>query len=165
LTSGVEYLVDVGFGGLAPIVPIEINNEEPQSTTDGEFRMVKINNGCADLMLQWDRNGSWIDMYILRHEKIPLADVDMSNWWSCTHSTARWVGCLFAARPIKGARHYVLNNEYCIRSNDGALITTLIKSRLELLDILRSVFEINVDGLCHAAECDENFDRFLISSA
>lgn len=165
LANGTEYLVDVGFGGMAPIVPVEINTETSQHTPDGAFRMVGTNNGCADFTLQWDLKGSWTDLYILRHEKIPLADVDMSNWWSCTHPKAKWVGCLFVARPINGSRHFVLNNEYCIRSPDGSLVTTLIKSRQDLMDILSSVFNIDVKELCFEPDSDANFDRFLTSTS
>ena len=75
-----------------------------------------------------------------------MNDLELSNWWCCTHAEARWKTCLFVARVVGGERHCIFNAEYRVRGPDGSSATVAkIASVTELLDLLVStVFGIDV---------------------
>lgn len=168
------YLVDVGFGGIGPMAPLRIGADgsadavNGQRMADGIYRVIRAppqpGSGSGYRMLQWWLNEAWVDLYAFRNEPALLVDLELSNWWSCTHPGARWVNCLFAARVIdrtaraaeNGAdsasaststvateRHHLLNNEYSIRQLDGSVARTQVADAEQVLELLARVFGLH----------------------
>ena len=154
-----QYLVDVGFGGLGPIVPLLLNTEEPQITADGTYR-IALNASTSYYMLQWQHGGTWSDLYTFKNKAAYQADIDLSNWWSCTHPTARWCTCLFAARVVGSERHHLLNSEYCVRRLNGEVTRKKLASVAEVVRILETVFVLRLEHTSDAA-FEENILRFM----
>lgn len=137
-----NYLVDVGFGGLQCLEPLQIDTDDEQVTPDGIFRV--LNDETGNLTLQWSLKGAWADMYTFRNEEALSCDMQVANWWSCTWPEARWVSCLFAARIVGSERHHILNSEYVVRQNDGSKVRVQLESPEEVLALLTSVFGITL---------------------
>jgi N-hydroxyarylamine O-acetyltransferase len=168
------YLVDVGFGGIGPMAPLRIGADgsadalNGQRMADGVYRVIRappqLGAGSGYRMLQWWLNEAWVDLYAFRDEPALHVDLELSNWWSCTHPGARWVGCLFAARVIDRAavaaadgadsasastsavateRHHLLNNEYSIRQLDGSVVRTEVAGAEQVLELLARVFGLH----------------------
>jgi N-hydroxyarylamine O-acetyltransferase len=141
--SSLEYLVDVGFGGIGSTAPLCINIDTPQYT-EATYRIgsTTIGGVCYSLV-QWYLDDAWQDMYSFRNEAVPPIDLEMSNWWSCTYPMARWCTCMFIARVVGGNRHYILNSEYSVRKADGTVARVTIVSIDMLNSLLATVFNVS----------------------
>ncbi len=144
--AGWKYLVDVGFGGIGSMYPLRLDVSEPQPTPDGGvYRVVPpAPGGLGFWMLQWQVKGEWRDLYKFRDEPASDIDQELSNWWSCSHPTARFCTSFFAARVVGPDRHHILNGEYVIRHADGTADTTAVADGAHLLSLLSSVFGLNL---------------------
>ena len=161
-STNVEYLVDVGFGGLGSNIPLRIDTEEIQST-DEKYRILPQDDNYYKV--QWYLNEVWSDLYCFLRSKAIEVDCVMSNWWSCTYALARWKTCLFVSMIIGDCRHRILNGTYTIRnSSNGSVTNKLITDINELFALLTDVFHINYASLL-LPDVEDNFkiscQRFL----
>jgi N-hydroxyarylamine O-acetyltransferase len=156
--DGIKYLVDVGFGGMGSSAPLFYDSQVAQETADGRYLI--CHNGESEGMtgdnrvIKVDVDGTWVDMMCVRMASTPTVDLEQVNWFSCTHPTAMWKSCLFAARMIGTERHHVMNNTYCVRKPSGERIFTRVESVNALLDLLNSVFGLTCSELLGTVAAD-----------
>jgi N-hydroxyarylamine O-acetyltransferase len=154
----VPYLVDVGFGGVGSIAPLRINTQDIQEIWGTIYRLQQNtghDSSYSTLLCKSVITGEEKAMYMFRDEVAQRIDLELSNWWSCTHPTARFVTSFFVARIIGDERHYILNRDYVISSKEGSTIkSTLIDSLQELLVILEKIFSLKFEDSSH-------LDRYL----
>lgn len=156
----VPYLVDVGFGGIGSINPVRMDRQEPQEMPDGVYRLQqKTGQDDAYSTLFWKSTSTEEEkaLYMFRNEVAQKMDLELSNWWSCSHPTARFVTSFFVARIIGGGdeRHHILNNSYVVKNKDGTTLKSIsITSLQELLVILDSIFSLKFEDTRH-------LDRYL----
>lgn len=139
----IEYLVDVGFGGISSVVPVPVTGDIVKAF-DGNFRILKNDLDTDNFMLQWFLKDNWVDLYKFNNKRALMCDQMVGNWYSCTWPQARWTTCLFVSRIIGNERHHVLNSEYCIRFKDGTANRKQLESLDELFDVLSSVFGLSL---------------------
>eukprot|EP01036_Dinobryon_divergens_P023351 gene23351-31687_t len=147
--SAVNYFVDVAFGGLSSTKPLLLPQKDQTSITQesaefGHSRLVRDDSDMECFTEQWLLKGSWVDLYKFSDREAMQCDLDVANWYSCTHPEARWKGCLFAALIIGSERHHLLNCEYCIRHTDGTATRRKLESVEEVLHLLSTVFGISL---------------------
>jgi len=104
-----NYLADVGFAGTNSIAPVLLGTEEPQKLPEGFFRTVR---DAGYTTLQWQLKDSWRDLYMFKEEACLPIDLELSNWWMCTHPKSRFTSQFFVARVVGDERHHILNNSY-----------------------------------------------------
>ncbi len=83
---------------------------------------------------------TWTDLYWYRDECASTQDLELSNFWSYAHPSARWVGCTFAARVVGDVRHHWLDGEYSVRQPDGTVVRRRVETDLDVRRLLASVF-------------------------
>jgi len=59
----VRYLVDVGFGGLQCLSPLNVDAPGPEATGESGTYRLEPTDGGAYLTLQWQLRDDWHDMY------------------------------------------------------------------------------------------------------
>jgi N-hydroxyarylamine O-acetyltransferase len=144
-----SYLADVGFAGVNSVAPVRLGTRDEQALPEGRFRIV---DGTSPLpgysVLQLLVKGEWRSVYTWRDDVFaPIVDQECSNWFSCTHPTARFTNSFFACRVVGDQRHHILNGEYVIRTGHGVdseLESTLIRDKDALLELLEGVFNIRL---------------------
>ena len=156
LPDGARYLADVGFAGTNSIAPLLLGSDEPQRLVDGVYRTTVRGDGFT--VASSEVSGVWRDLYMFRDEPCPDIDLELANWWSCTHPTARFMTQFFASRAVGADRHHILDDSYLVRKADGSSETTQIESKAQLLELLETVF-----GL--APHETDGIDRYLPAQA
>ena len=152
------YLADVGFAGTNSIAPVALGSDTPQELPEGQFRVVGGTHPRYS-QLQLLIKGEWRGLYEWRDERAAACDMECANWFSCTFPRARFTTSFFVCRVIDGERHHILNADYVVRKGHGVestVETRQIGGKAELLQLLKEVFGINLDGVD-----DAGLDRYL----
>jgi N-hydroxyarylamine O-acetyltransferase len=146
-----EYLVDVGFGGIGPLSPIRVDITEPQQSIEGQYRVVPCGEypgsdaGSGKYrLLQWFLQDKWQDLYAMKMDPVDYVDLELSNWWSCSNPTARFPTSLFVGILVGFDRHFILNDAYCIRKQDGSITREPINGFAHFCELLTTVFNLPV---------------------
>ena len=154
ITDNEEYFVDVGFGAPCYIYPISNSTEEDQNTPYGKYKVQIVGDYRR---VVWFIGNKWEDLYDVLYQESYQCDLEMSNWYSCSYPTARWMGCLFVCKLVDGNKHMILNNEFIIRNHlTGELTKTPILNHNSLMLMLKDVF-----GICF--EDGKRFDNAGLS--
>ncbi len=83
---------DVGFGQGTLLEPIPFGPGGPYEQSGWIYRAVKEGEL---LVLQTETDDGWHDLYAFRPEPAPAIDIEVSNWFTCTHP-----GSLFVTRLL-----------------------------------------------------------------
>ena len=137
--DGVEYLTDVGFGGVGIIEPIPMDADGV--VQDGwTYRVAREG---AFRVLQRARPGGWDDLYVFGDEQAAPIDYLVGNWYTSTHPDSRFVRTLTVQRMIGSTRHVLRNLTYGVAVDGGAWQMRPV-TRAELIPLLREVFGLDV---------------------
>lgn len=109
----VDYLADVGFGGLVLTNPLQFNTSDPQTTTHETFRLITRPHGY---MLQAFIDNSWQTIYDISNEPQQNIDLEVANWYTSKHPDSKFRHNLMAARTTHSTRYTLLNNRLNIRT-------------------------------------------------
>jgi len=93
--EGAVWHMDVGFGQGTLLEPIPFGPGGPYEQSGWRHRVVS--HGSL-LVLQTEDQGGWRDLYAFRPEPAPAVDIEVSNWYTCTHPSSRFVTGLLVTR-------------------------------------------------------------------
>ncbi|KAJ3155431.1 hypothetical protein HDU86_004335 [Geranomyces michiganensis] len=149
VTDSDVYMVDVGYGYRGPVVPLALSGGAECDDSQGSNRITVwtdattfpgMDDGFAApgqwgvpplYILEWksNKNDRWLPMYAFYTTPITRTDIELSNWYSCTHPSAHWVNnCTVKQQTTTGAHIY---NNGKVHSYNAAGELTL---ECELLD-------------------------------
>lgn len=135
---------------------------EKSQQTDALYRITKNPNNYCTLQIFSATKNEWVSMYTIRCEEASVNDMEMSNWWTCTHSDALLSQCLVIARVIDGERHSLHNAGYKIhRIRDGTSTVSTIDTAEEWLGLVSSVFGIPVESFPDQALLRKRCEHFM----
>jgi N-hydroxyarylamine O-acetyltransferase len=157
------FLADVGFAGTNSMNPVNLGiGSKPQDLPEGRFRVVPSKHKdfhVLQLQVSHDPD-QWRPLYEWRDESAPWVDQECSNWFSCTHPTARFTNQMFICRIVgEDERHHILNDQYVIRKGHGVnkdVTSEQITDLERLLSLVDEVFMIKLDGVD-----TKGIDRYL----
>ncbi|HET9116539.1 MAG TPA: arylamine N-acetyltransferase [Pseudonocardiaceae bacterium] len=89
--QGAVWHADVGFGQGTLLEPIPFGPGGPYEQSGWSFQV--ISEGPL-LVLQTATDDGWRDLYAFGPEPAPLIDIEVSNWFTCTHPQSRFVTSL-----------------------------------------------------------------------
>jgi N-hydroxyarylamine O-acetyltransferase len=89
--NGASWHADVGFGSRGILEPIPFGPGPTQEQSGWSFRIVRDG---PELVLQRLAGDEWADLYGFLPQPVPLIDVEISNWWTSTHPSSRFVAGL-----------------------------------------------------------------------
>lgn len=151
--DGVRYVTDVGFGGMVPSSPLQLDTEAVQATAHEPYRLTYDRQGSYTLWAQVA--GEWRGLYVFDLQQQTAIDYEVGNWYVSTHPDSPFVGQLKVARLASGQRHTLNNAHYAVHYLDRPSEKRTLENADELLDLLTDTFGIRVPvstGLRHTLE-------------
>lgn len=86
--GGATWHADVGFGSGTPIEPIPFGPGGPYEQLGRRYRVVREQRL---LVMQTESQGGWRDLYAFAPEPAPRIDIEVNNWFTCTHPESQFV--------------------------------------------------------------------------
>jgi N-hydroxyarylamine O-acetyltransferase len=136
--DGVEYLCDVGFGAYTPLHPVPLDGT-PSRQSAWTYRVVPEG---PRLVLQWQKEGAWQDLYAIEPGEPDHIDFVMANHFTSTSPDGGFLQTVTAQRATPEAR-YTLRNTSFIEDAGEAVFTRTLR-REEIVPVLRGVFGLDV---------------------
>ncbi len=152
-----SYLVDVGFGGQTPTLPLRIETGSVQQTTLEPYRLQDRGDG---LVLQAQVRGEWQPLYEFSTRTAPDIDLQVGSWFVSTHPSSHFVTGLTAARVTDGARLNLAGRNLAVHRADASE-----KIRLDdaaaVVATLEDRFGINVSDVAERGALEARLDKIL----
>lgn len=139
--DGVRYISDVGFGGMVPSSPLQLDTEAIQATAHEPYRLT-LNDDRYTLWAQVC--GEWRGLYVFDLQWQERIDYEIGNWYVANHPDSPFVGQLKVARLALGKRHTLNNADYAVHYLDRPSEKRTLESTDELLGVLTETFGIRV---------------------
>ena len=157
--DGVRYVTDVGFGGMVPSSPLQLDTEAVQATAHEPYRLTF--NG-ADYTLWTQVGEEWRGLYVFDLQVQADIDYTIGNWYVSTHPESPFVGQLKVARLAEGKRHTLNNANYAVHYLDRPSEKHTAQSVDELLTLLQETFGIRVP---EHAQLRQAFDGLVLANS
>ncbi len=142
--AGGEYLVDVGFGGLAPLAPLRLHEAGEQAAGSGTYRFIEQvhDHAPGDLLMQTLLHEGWSDCYVIGTSAPTSIDFVMGNWFVATHPGGFLRNHLLVGRARQGgARLTLFNDKLELRQpQTAAPEERRLTTRAEFADVLADGF-------------------------
>ena len=116
-----EYLVDVGFGGPGPTVPLLLGSETHELRTEDRV-------GLGTVLSRQVSEGDWRDLYTFTKELTTMSDVQAGNWLAATLRGSIFTRTLIVTRHC-GETRLVL---------DGATFRRFAKGKAPEAEVLQT---------------------------
>jgi len=136
--EGVDYLADVGFGGLAPTTPVPLEDESLTADRVGAYRIVAADD---DKLLQLVHGGESTDCYRIVASRPEPRDHELGNWFVATHPGSMLGRNLLAGIATAAGRLTLFNRKLTLRTREGTQENTL-RSRAEFAAVLADDFRL-----------------------
>lgn len=141
VVEGRPWLVDVGFGGNAPVEPLALDTREPQLTSHETYRVMPSDEG---LLLQALIGQEWLPLYDLSMQPQLPVDFELPNWYTATHPSSHFRHQLSVARTTLEARYALRDARLTVRTPAGEQIRRELGVN-ELETVLRDTFGLPVE--------------------
>lgn len=136
-----DYLVDVGFGGLVPTVPLKMEWDTVQQTPHGLYKLTAF---ADKYVLSAEVKGQWQMLYAFDLSIQNSADLEVGNWFVSTHPHSPFRTRLMVSRiDDEGVRYSLLNTRYHRHQVGKDSQRQDIEGVDSLLTLLQDVFGIN----------------------
>ena len=157
--DGVRYITDVGFGGMVPSSPLQLNSEEVQVTPHEPYRLT--HNADDSYTLWAEVAGEWRGLYVFDLQVQADIDYEIGNWYVSTHPGSPFLGQLKVALLAPGKRYTLNNAHYAVHCLDRPSDKHTIKQADELLTLLRETFRIRLPA---DSQLVEKIDGLIMAS-
>ncbi|NMX60601.1 arylamine N-acetyltransferase [Pseudomonas sp. WS 5079] len=139
--EGVRYISDVGFGGMVPSSPLQLDNLAPQATAHEPYRLT-LNAGSYTL---WAQVGEeWRGLYVFDLQSQSHYDYEVGNWYVSTHPDSPFRRQLKVALIAPGLRRTLNNGNYAVHHLGHDSDKRTISDVDELLALLQQAFGLRV---------------------
>ncbi len=132
--DGATWHADVGFGAGTLLEPIPFGPGGPYEQQGWRFRVVEEGDL---LVLQTAGGGEWHDVYAFSQRPVPAIDVEVSNWFTCTHPSSAFVSGLIIARQLPDGTRVSLSDWNGLglvqRTPAGATVNAVERSEIPAL--------------------------------
>ncbi|MFO2466372.1 arylamine N-acetyltransferase [Pseudomonas sp. 15FMM2] len=139
--DGVRYITDVGFGGMVPSSPLQLDNEQPQATPHEPYRLT-VKEGSYTLWAQV--GGEWRGLYVFDLQMQAHFDYEIGNWYVCTHPESPFLGQLKVALIGPGLRRTLNNGNYAVHYLGRDSEKRSIEDADQLLALLENSFGLRL---------------------
>ena len=140
--DGVDYLVDVGCGNVAPLAPLRLASRDDQAAGTGLFRFEAVDR---DVMLRALTADGWVDGYRILPTAPHAIDCEMGNWFVATHPKSMLGQNLLVARALEDGRLRLFNQRLStFRPESAAPVEQTLRTRAEFADVFADGFGLDV---------------------
>ncbi|RYM35466.1 arylamine N-acetyltransferase [Brumimicrobium glaciale] len=141
--DGKSWIVDLGFGAEAPLIPIPLIYNEPISFQKQTYRLIK--DEVFAYILQNNPNGHWKNLYSFDLNPVFDIDIKLGNHYTSTHPDSFFTNARIAALPIENGMISLYHNKLKKVINGKEELITL-KDDSSCLDVIRKEFGIELDA-------------------
>jgi len=134
--DGQKYLVDCGFGIVTLTAPILLNDDRPQKTPNGLFKISKKDDGY----ILWFWKEKWLPVYRFVLGNVEMADLEIANWYLSTHPESNFKKNLILSKVDENKRYTYSDRILSIRYNNGEKELVNIDNDKQLFEILDNTF-------------------------
>jgi len=139
-------LVDVGFGGMAPLGPVAFGGEEHRCADGAVYRLVPHDDGSGEIALQIRTSHGWDDCYRVDARVPRGVDLEMGNWFVATFPRSMLGNNLLVARAVDGGRLTLFNHLLTFRrAATDTLEQRELSARTEFEDVLTKRFGLSLE--------------------
>jgi len=145
--DGIAYLVDVGFGGLAPAGPLVLAERATQVRHGERYAIADIErDGEPGWVLRGVTDGQWHDFYRLHTRSVPPIDYEMANWFVATNPGVMLKNNLIVSRPLPDGTRVALLNDRLTTRRRGVEPPErrVLGNRGEFADAFADLFDLTV---------------------
>jgi N-hydroxyarylamine O-acetyltransferase len=141
IIDDVRYITDVGFGGMVPTAPLQLDSRAEQLTPHEPYRLDLHVDGFT---LRAKVAGEWRAMYIFDLQRQEDIDFAVGNWYVSTHPESTFARQLMVARTGEGWRRTLNNGSFAIHRIGHDSERREVTDVQELIGLLESEFGIRV---------------------
>ena len=163
------WLVDVGFGGLTPMMPLRLQSDIVQRGSHETFLLsqtqalytLQVGEGPVEGTVEGivegiveekaegraeekAEKGQWQAMYSFDLQPQELVDLEMMNWYVNSHPQSRFIRQLVAARREESQRYTLLDNTLRTYQRDGSTERLVLETAASLRAVLQDQLRIAV---------------------
>jgi N-hydroxyarylamine O-acetyltransferase len=143
----VQWLVDVGYGGMTMTAPLQLHDREPQQGPHEPWLVKPFDD---EFIVSAQVNGEWTPQFRFGLAQQIPPDYDMGNWVVANFPESRFRHDLIAARPDALGRHALNNRRLSYHRHGQVSQHRELASATEAQQALQQVFGIDttaIDGL------------------
>ncbi len=141
--DGQDYLADCGFGTVTLTTPLLLDEEEPQQTPNGLFK-ISQQNGMYAL---WTWKDKWLPIYRFALEQVDPIDLDIVNWYLSTYPESNFKKNLVLSKVDENARYTFTGHTLNIRRTTGEKETVSIENNETLYQMIRESFGLQENAV------------------
>lgn len=148
--TGREFLVDVGFGGPTPRLPIPFETGVVHDVGGERFRLSEVGERGALLgaeggvVLAHETREGWRDLYVLTRERAHPIDFVVSNHYTSTHPRSHFRGGPRVARVLADGR-LTMTADHVTRTTSRETTRMPTPRGEALVSLLARDFDIELD--------------------
>lgn len=161
--GGINYIADVGFGGMVLTAPLRVRPDAEQETPHGLFR---ITGEGPEHMLEARApgdGGEWLQLYRFTLDTEYEVDLEVSNWYQATHADSFLRNTLLVERPGKGGvRQLLFNGELRTQAPGSERETRKLTTVAEMKEALTGTFGITLPA---AEQIDPVLEKFVAATS
>lgn len=142
-TENSRFLIDVGFGGMTPSIPLEFKPGISQVSPHGTYRIIQEKELFT---LEFLKKEGFQSLYDFDLQEQKTVDYLMANWFTSTFPSSHFRHRLLVARTDENHRYGLRNNELNIHSENGSE-KRVLTSVPEIRSVLTEIFGLNLENL------------------
>ncbi|MCH6255625.1 arylamine N-acetyltransferase [Puniceicoccaceae bacterium K14] len=139
--DGQTFLADVGYGGLGLIEPLAFDIGKVQHEGFEPRRLVERGRDCVHQVLIKE---VWEDLYQFEAAEVLAIDLEVGNWYSCTHPDAHFKNAILTAVATDRKRIILNNTKLTIRHYTGEVVVRELESYEEVIEVLETEFGLSL---------------------
>ncbi|MEH6419404.1 arylamine N-acetyltransferase family protein [Pseudomonas sp. CGJS7] len=139
--EGVEYLADVGFGGMVPTAPLRLAERGEQGTPHELYRLDRRDDSYV---LRAKVGGEWRALYVFDTQPQAAIDFEVGNWYVSAHPQSPFRDQLFVARTGPGWRKTLSNGSFAIHRIGAASERRELEGAQAVMAVLREEFGLRL---------------------
>lgn len=151
-----EYIVDVGFGSIAPCTPLLLHNPEVQVTNYGKYKLIYDGDNNYTLYSLYNNNHRSLYRFDLQEQSIK--DFDVGNWYTSTNYDAHFKNNLIVSLRTEQGRCTLNDNIFTTYYLNGNKKNVTIQSIEEMKQLLKIKFKLKLNNL---PGLDQKLKKFI----
>mmetsp|Transcript_22310 Transcript_22310/g.22482 ORF Transcript_22310/g.22482 Transcript_22310/m.22482 type:complete len:328 (+) Transcript_22310:118-1101(+) len=147
--DNISWMVDVAFGRFTPTAPLKLileGNEKGEvfvTPYDPPRRLVRMKN--ERIMHEVKLSEGWTGVNSFSFEIWRDIEVEIANWYMCSHPNSYFIKNLVFTRITKQGRYAFFNNKLSYYSHDNSIAeSSIVTTPEKLLDIAKTVFNVDL---------------------
>jgi len=140
--DGERYIADVGFGGMVPTGPLQLDERGEQATPHEPYRLDR--RGADQYLLRAKVGEEWRALYAFDLAPQEAIDYVVGNWYVSAHPQSPFRDQLFVARTGPGWRKTLNNGSYAVHRLGQPSERRALAGADETIAVLRQEFGLRL---------------------